>query len=272
MKFVTRSNYLASSIAVLSLVAGLLVSVVVPTTVFSQEDGKGKQTQQGPGGGSGQGAGAGGGKGSSGGGGGGHDGGDSGGEDHEDSHEDDHDSTHDSGGEDDGKRGPQAGKPEEGRGGAPVWAQEGIPDVELGRLNVIRSSEPVLERALDEVVANFDPATMEGLYESSANGFIAEISANWDTVTLIDSPLQNLSLLKELWTTGATSLPSVQPASFIEFSAILLGSASDKNIPVSLNTVKALAIIIGVDLSEASMGSIASRAEKVREAILLAHG
>jgi len=42
------------------------------------------------------------------------------------------------------------------RGGRPVWAQEGIPEVELGRLNMARAPAHVLMRALDEAVLRFD--------------------------------------------------------------------------------------------------------------------
>jgi len=181
-------------------------------------------------------------------------------------------SDDDGGGEDSDGKGPQAGQPTGDQGGKPVWAQEGIPEIELGRLNVIRSPQHVLDRALGEVVNNFNPATMEDLYESSSAGFIAEISANWDTVSLIDSPLENLALLSEYWTTGTTSLPGVAPASMADFSAILIGSASDKNIPVSVDTVTALAAIIGVDLSSSAIATIAAKAEDVRIAILFAHG
>lgn len=215
------------------------------TSALAQDGGKGTQTQQGPGGGSGEGAGAGGGQGG-------------GGEAGE--------------AEDSDCKGPQANQPTGDQGGTPAWAAEGIPEIELGRLNVIRSPEQVLERALAEVVANFDPSTMESLYESTAAAFAAAIQANWDTITIIDSPLENLALLSEIWRTGSTSLPEVSPASMVEFSAILIGSASDKNIPVTDNTVLALATIVGVEISPTLISMIASRAEDVRIAILLAHG
>jgi hypothetical protein len=171
----------------------------------------------------------------------------------------------------DGK-GPQAGKPAEGSGGKPAWAQEGIPEVELGRLNVARSPDHVLERALNEVLNNFDPAASASLYGMTAAQFAAYVEANWDTVTIIDSPLENLALLDEFWNTGSTSLPGVTPASTADLSGILLGAASDKNVPVSTDTVSALATIMGVSMSDATINSIAAKAEDVRLAILAGHG
>ena len=169
-------------------------------------------------------------------------------------------------------RGPQYGKTDGDKGGKPVWAQEGIPEVELGRLNVIRSPDKVFERALAEVLANFDPETTAYLYEMDAFDFAQEIKDKWDTIAMIDSPLENLALLEELWSTGSTSLPTVDPASQIDLAAILIGCASDKNIAVSDETVLALASIVGVDLTHATIDAIALKAEAVRVAVLEAHG
>lgn len=43
-------------------------------------------------------------------------------------------------------------QPGSGTRGKPTWAQEGIPEVELGRLNVARSPSNVLDRQLAEVL------------------------------------------------------------------------------------------------------------------------
>jgi hypothetical protein len=167
-------------------------------------------------------------------------------------------------------RGPQYGQPSGSQGGKPVWAQEGIPEVELGRLSVARSPDRVLDRALAEVVANFDSTTMAALYSGTATTFAETVLANWDTITIIDSPLENLALLRELWTTQSTSLPGVTPTNIIELSAIFIGTASDKTIPVTVDTVTALATIFGVSL--ATVETIADKAEEVRLAIYTAHG
>jgi len=169
-------------------------------------------------------------------------------------------------------RGPQYNQPSGGQGGKPVWAQEGIPEVDLGRLSVIRSPDKVLDQALAEAIAGFNPATEATLYSGTAADFAAQVSDNWDTITFIDAPLQNLALLKEYWSTGSTSLSGVTPASSIEFAAILIGTASDKEIKVTPDTVIALATIVGVVLPSADVQTIAEQADAVRATILAAHG
>ena len=171
----------------------------------------------------------------------------------------------------DGK-GPKAGEAGGNKGGKPVWAQEGIPEVELGRLSVARSPDKVLARSLAEVISNFDPATMASLYEMTAAEFAAKVLADWDTISIIDSPLENLALLDQLWSTGTTGLPTVDPASVNDLAAIFIGVASDKNLAISDDTVSALATIFGVDLSSSTISTIADKAEDVREAISTAHG
>lgn len=173
-----------------------------------------------------------------------------------------------------GGEGAGAGQGQGGQGsdgGKPAWAQEGIPEVELGRLNVIRSPDRVLDRALAEVIKTYNPA-MEPYYELSAAAFADQAESSWDNITIVDSPLQNLALLRELWTTSKTSLPGVDPASIIELSAIFLGVASDKTVAVSDDTVRALAIIMGVSMSDSTVSNIADRAEEVRLGVLAGHG
>ena len=176
--------------------------------------------------------------------------------------------------EDSDRRGPQYGQPDEGedRGGKPAWSAEGIPEVELGRLSVIRSPDQVLDRALAEALANYDAATMEDYYEMTAAEFANEAETDWDNIVIFDSPLQNLALLQDLWEDGQTSLPGVEPANLIELSAIFIGVASDKNLSISDDTVRALAIISGVTMSDELISSIASKAEDVRLAVLIGHG
>jgi hypothetical protein len=177
--------------------------------------------------------------------------------------------------EDSDAQGPNAGQPSgEDRGGKPAWAQEGIPEVDLGRLSVIRSPDQVLDQALDEVIATFDP-DLASLYEMSAEDYGDYVLAHWNDegFAIIDSPLQNLALLEELWVEGDTGLPGVEPASNLELAAILIGTASDKTLPVSYDTVLALAVIVGADdLSQADIQYIATAAEAVRIDVAAAHG
>ena len=229
----------------------------------------------------GDGSGGGGGHGG-GGGGGGHDGGDGG---------DGHDSgSHDSGGgsgstthgpkggkggpsaDSDGK-GPKAGaQGKNSTAGKPSWSQEGIPEVELGRLNVARSPEKVLDRALAEALANWSPAN-SALYSMTAAQFADYVKANWDSLSIVDSPVQNLGLLNALFD-GTLNLSSigVTPASKIDLGAILLGVASDKTVPISTDTAVALNTILDLGLSASQTESLAAKAEVVRQAVLEGHG
>ena len=174
-------------------------------------------------------------------------------------------------------RGPRYGggnKTEPGsQGGAPSWAKEGIPHVELGRLNVARSPESVIQRAYDEVLENWN-ATLAAFYSQSAADAATSLSTNYTTVVRIDSPLGNLGIYKDLLSDGQTMLPGVTPYSREDMAAIALGSASDKNIPISVDTVKAMNIILGVgtDLTESQLADIAGKADSVRSAIQTGHG
>lgn len=178
--------------------------------------------------------------------------------------------------EDSDRRGPQYGQPgdDEDRGGRPEWGGEDYPEVELGRLSVAKSPEKVLDRAFDEVIANFDPAVSAEYYEMSATEFASEAETNWDALTIVDSPLQNLALLREIWTTGDTSLPGVdiEDTSVIDLSAILIGVASDKELSISEDTIRALSVIFDADLSDAEIAAIAAKAEDVRESVAIGHG
>ena len=148
-------------------------------------------------------------------------------------HEDDSHSSGSSGqgafgaGEGEG-RGGDAGR-SGGTGGKPVWAQEGIPEVELGRLNVARSPRQVIDRAFNEALASFTPEVAT-FYRLDLAAMEKELAENWDNVNLIDSPLQNLALLQDaldgqsiLATVGITTDNDTLLAAF-------LGTASDQSL------------------------------------------
>lgn len=170
----------------------------------------------------------------------------------------------------DGK-GPQAGGPAEDGGGKPVWAQEGIPEVELGRLSVARSPDQVLDRALDEAVATLTPE-MVAFYNLSLDEAIAELSLNFDEVAFIDSPLQNLALLEDLLSGGTALADAGVTTGDSVLAAVLLGAASDKTVPISTDTVIAVTTILGTPVTGDAAAELADRAESVRIAILAGHG
>ena len=195
------------------------------------------------------------------------------------------------------KKGPQFGggsntrQPDAGTtGGRPVWAKEGIPAVELGRLSVARSPEHVLDHAFTEVVSNWATVgttvmtltadgqptlilTVAQLYSMSALEFAHIVQTYYSSIVRVDSPLENLSLIKNLATTSTTALTGVTPASKDDLLAIFLGSAADKTIAISVDTVTAVNTILGLPtLTAEQTADIAIKADAVRLAILSGHG
>lgn len=200
-------------------------------------------------------------------------------------------------GTDSDKKGPRFGggentrKPEAGTtGGRPVWAKEGIPEVELGRLSVARAPASVLQHALTEVTTNWTATTgstvltltadgqptltmtVAELYSKSAEEFAHIVATYYASVVRIDSPLENLALLKDIRTDNTTVLTGVTPASSLDLAAIFLGSASDKTIPVSADTVTAVNTILQLPaLTPEQTAELAAKAEAVRLAIDTGH-
>ncbi|MBU6498985.1 MAG: hypothetical protein KGJ41_05565 [Rhodospirillales bacterium] len=186
--------------------------------------------------------------------------------------------------------GANANKPEPGTSGTrPVWAKEGIPVVELGRLSVARAPAHVIEKALAEAVANWatmgttvmtltadgQPTltmTVAQFYSLPAEQFANIVMTYYSSIVRIDSPLENLGLLQDLAKTGVTQLTAVKPASTIDLEAIFLGSASDKTIAISVDTVIAMNTILGLPaITTDQAAELAAKAEAVRLAILIGH-
>lgn len=132
-----------------------------------------------------------------------------------------------------------------GRSERPVWAGGGIPEVELGRLNVSRAPGFVLDRALAE----------------------AQTELANDPAADVHSPLANLALYRELVKSENVSEEQLLIA------AGYLGKAADKNTAISDDTIEALNIILGTgfSLNNAQVTSLASKADEVRAEILAAH-
>ncbi len=193
------------------------------------------------------------------------------------------------------KQGPRFGggsntrKPEGGTtGGRPVWAKEGIPAVELGRLSVARAPASVLGHALTETLSNWTTTstttmtlvidgvtktiTVAQLYSYPASKFAEIVATNYALIVRIDSPLENLALMQNYATTGVVPLSSVSPATKVDLMGIFLGSASDKTIPISTDTVIAMNTILGLNLTPVEIASVAVAAEEVRVAIATGHG
>ena len=169
-----------------------------------------------------------------------------------------------------GQNGGNAGSGATGNG-RPVWAQEGIPEVELGRLNVVRSPTRVLDRALDEALSGFT-AKEAAFYRLDLDAMITELSKNWDGVSFIDSPLQNLALFRDA-ADGSSVLRDVGIVTDNNtLLAVFLGTASDKTIPITADTVTAVSAMLNQPLTPAQAAALAEDAELIRRAVLAGHG
>ncbi|MBI1219874.1 MAG: hypothetical protein GC186_15135 [Rhodobacteraceae bacterium] len=168
-------------------------------------------------------------------------------------------------------KGPHAGSPSSSGGGKPVWAQEGIPEVELGRLNVVRSPDHVLQRAYDEAIASISPE-MVSFYNLTLDQVIEQLSLNFDSTAYIDSPLQNLALLRDMLD-GESKLSAMGVTSSTQqLEAIFLGVASDKTVPITADSVIAVTTILGTPVTGAAAEKLAADAESIRIAVLAGHG
>lgn len=173
-------------------------------------------------------------------------------------------------GEESEGKGPKAGSGGSD-GGKPVWAQEGIPEVDLGRLNVARSPDKVLDQALAEAVKSLTPE-MVAYYNLPFDQVIAGLSLNFENVTFIDSPLQNLALLGDLLNGGTALSAAGVTTSDMQLAAMLLGAASDKTIRITPETVIAVTTILGSPITGTDAARLADLAESVRIAIVAGHG
>lgn len=166
-------------------------------------------------------------------------------------------------------KGPKAGNEGSTRSGKPNWAEEGIPEVELGRLSVARSPSHVLDRAYDEALASLN-TDMVTFYNMSLDDIISNLSLNFDQQSYVDSPLQNLAFLRDALD-GSISLPGVTNSNEV-LEAVFLGVASDKTVPITTDTVIAVSKILGTPITGDAAAALAVDAEAVRVAVLAGHG
>ena len=194
------------------------------------------------------------------------------------------DGGHDTGGHDNGGKGAGGAGPQGGAGGLgkrsgqndaaqsrPVWAQEGIPEVELGRLNVVRSPAKVIDRAMAEAIGSFTDE-VAAFYRLDLEEMEARLRSDWQNVALIDSPLQNLALFRDALDGHSVLEKAGIRTDNDTLLAAFLGTASDKTVPVSTKTAIAVSTILGFPLSESEAEAIAEKAERIRAAILAGHG
>jgi hypothetical protein len=185
------------------------------------------------------------------------------------------------------------------QGGRPQWASQELTDI--GRLNVARAPEDVLLRAkdggLDEIsgdltfytnvaaiLAKYDLSTEDGF-----NAAVSEVALLLRSdPTRVDSPLGNLAFYQDLISDGiiartdgtvvldATDLTQDQ---LYTLAAVFLGSAADKTLTVTADTVHAIDVIFEFEatttppenLDVAQDTTLALAADAVREAIQTVH-
>ncbi len=98
------------------------------------------------------------------------------------------------------------------------------------------------------------------------------LSNEWDELSLIDSPLQNLALMKDALD-GTSALTSMGVSTDNDtLLAIFLGVASDKTVPISADTVVAVTTILGTAVTGDAATALAAEAEAIRIAVLAGHG
>ena len=101
---------------------------------------------------------------------------------------------------------------------------------------------------------------------------ITALSTDFDNVSMIDSPVANLGLLKDVMDgTSVLEAEGVENDAEV-LAAVFLGSASDKTVEITTDTADAVATILGYDLSPEQAEALAIDAEAIREAILEGHG
>ena len=167
--------------------------------------------------------------------------------------------------------GGQGGGSDNSSGGRPVWAQEGLPQVELGRLNVGRSPDRVIDRAFDEALSGFTEDVAE-FYRLNLEQMEDALSTRWGEVNLIDSPLQNLALFRDALDGTSILRDAGINTDTDTLLAAFLGTASDKSIPITQATVQAVSILMGRPMNPTEAATLATKAERIRKAILAGHG
>ncbi len=158
------------------------------------------------------------------------------------------------------------------RGRRPPWASPDFPEIELGRLNVARAPNFVLQRAWSHAEEE-NSAAMAVLYQATAEQAAELLVADYANVSRFHSPVQNLALYQAIMTFGSIEFFTFETQSYLDLAAIFLGSASEKTIPITQDTVVALNRILGLNaMAPDEQALLAAKAELVREAILTGHG
>jgi len=119
-------------------------------------------------------------------------------------------------------------------------------ETDFGRINEARSPDEVFESQLEDVVVSL--ATADQVTLDPAGRLVASTcDTTLDNLAkTIDSPLQNLSIYRELILTGTIGAPLPEGAGTLDTAARGLGAASDKSGGVDVDLVAYLNQIMGL--------------------------
>lgn len=158
-------------------------------------------------------------------------------------------------------------------GGKPVWASEGIPEGDYGRLNVARAPQHTRDQALAEAL---NTVTDWSLYTLTDLNAIVTAIKNYRLVEIVrvDSPTQSLALYQSVLKNNALIIKdgSTVSGSTLLQAAIFLASASDKYKEITVNTVIAMNTILGISNPPGVTNEqMAATADAIRVAIQIGH-
>ena len=137
-----------------------------------------------------------------------------------------------------------------------------LQSVDFGRMSVARSPASVMDKQMADVLVNLSTAQCLTLDPAGrlvySNPDTADVDGDGDTTELvssaIDSPLQNLSIYRELITKGALGspaialpVPPINGYGKLDTAAKALGAASDKGGKIDIDLVVYLNQILGLD-------------------------
>ncbi|EPX83847.1 hypothetical protein Salmuc_01622 [Salipiger mucosus DSM 16094] len=130
----------------------------------------------------------------------------------------------------------------------------------------------MIEMAYDEALVTLS-SDMLDFYNQSLSEILDDLANEWDTISLIDSPLQNLALMQDALDGSSVLAENYGVTTDNDtLLAVFLGVASDKELPISADTVIAVTTILGTPVTGEDAEALAEAAEDVREAVVLGHG
>jgi len=126
-------------------------------------------------------------------------------------------------------------------------------EADFGRINLSRATEKVLDSQLEDVLVNLAIADCTSLDPAGRIVYSRYIGDELSTGT-VDSPLQNLSILKHLMRDGDIGVPLPQGATALQTAARGFGVAMDKAGQVNIDLLVYLNEIMGLTVGTTILG------------------